>query len=251
MINQPGMGHHERIEIAGRLAEEILRAYGDAVHAVFVTSSTARGLDLPHSDLELTAVVRDGVEIEEKLYVYRGLLIEIEYPQESAIIKNTGRVTWRWPIVAGGYRDRIVLYEREGWLRRLDLVMDERDGSDFRHGLCHATTALIECRDKLRNARLVGDDLVARFNGFLIAEHAAVLVLFLNRRWMTTSRWLFSQASECPAQPPDFRRLVEILIGVVPSTLDAVADAGERLCADIVALAGSLGISVESDALVV
>lgn len=78
-------------------------------------------------------------------------------------------------------------------------------------GMGH-TTALIECRDKLRNARLAGDELVARFNGFLIAEHAAVLV---------------------------------------PSTLAAVADTGERLCADAVALARSLGISVESDALLV
>ena len=78
-----------------------------------------------------------------------------------------------------------------------------------------------------------------------------MLVLFLNRRLMITSRWLFSQAFECPAQPPEFHRLVEILIGLVPSTLAAVADTGERLCADAVALAGSLGISVESDALLV
>lgn len=251
MTNPPGMGHDERIEIAKRLAQEILRAYSDSVLAVFVTSSTARSLDLEHSDLELTAVVRDGVELRDRSYVYRGLLIEIEYPQESAILKDTRRVTWRWPIVAGGYRDRIVLYDREGWLRLLDQALNERDASDFSAGLRHATTALIECRDKLRNARLAGDDLVARFNGFLIGEHAAVLILFLNRRWMVTSRWLFSQAFECPAQPAEFRRLVEILIGVIPSTLAAVADAAERLCGDTVTLARSLGISVESEALVV
>lgn len=250
MSTQPGMSHDERIEIAERLAQEILRMYGDVVLAVFVTSSTARGLDLRHSDLELTAVVRD-VEVKNKTYVYRGLLIEIEYPQASAILKDVRGVTWRWPITAGGYRDRIVLHEGEGWLRHLDQAMDERDASDFSSGQRHATTAVIECLDKLRNARLAGDDLVARFNGFVLAEHAAVLVLFLNRRWMVTSRWLFAQAFECPAQPPEFRRLVEILIGVVPSTLAAVADAGERLCADSVALARSLGITVESDVLVV
>jgi hypothetical protein len=249
MTNQPGMGHDERIEVAKRLAQEILRAYGDAVLAVFVTSSTARGLDLQHSDLELTAAVRDGVELENRSYVYRGLLVEIEYLQESAILKNTRRVTRRWPIEAGEYRDRIVLHEREGWLRHLDQAMDERDTSDFSTGLRHATTELVEYHNKLLNARLAGDEMVVRYNGFFIAEQAATLVLFLNRRWMITSRWLFSQAFECPEQPSEFRRLVEILVGVVPSTSAAVVEAGERLCADTVTLARSFGISVELDAL--
>lgn len=249
MTNQPGMNHDERVEIAERLASEIVRTYGDAALAIFVTSSTARALDLQHSDLELTAVVRDGTVLKDRSYVYRGIVVEIEYPQESAILNDARRVTRRWPFEAGEYRDRIVLHERDEWLRRLDQAMDERDASDFSTAQRHATTELIEYRDKLRNARLGGDELAVRYNGLFIAEQAATLVLFLNRRWMITSRWLFAQAFECPAQPAEFRRMVEILIGVVPSTCAAVVEAGERLCTDAVALAWSLGISVELDAL--
>ncbi len=60
------MTHEERLAIAAELARRIVDASGDAVLAVFITSSTAKGLDWEHSDLEISAVVRDGVEIEGK-----------------------------------------------------------------------------------------------------------------------------------------------------------------------------------------
>lgn len=39
------MTHEERIKLAGRLRDLILERYGDSVLAIFITSSTARGLD--------------------------------------------------------------------------------------------------------------------------------------------------------------------------------------------------------------
>ncbi|MGQ0567992.1 MAG: kanamycin nucleotidyltransferase C-terminal domain-containing protein [Armatimonadota bacterium] len=245
------MTHEERLEIARDLARRILDAYGDGVLAVLVTSSTARALDRAHSDLELTAVMRDGVEVEDTSYVHRGIVIEIEYPQESAILKSVREVTRHWPLRADEYRGRIVLFERNGWLRHLDHSLDERDAGDFSRGLALATTVLIECRDKLRNARLSHDDLDTRCIGLWIAENAATLVLFLNRRRMITTSWLFKQAFECPLQPPDFRRHVEILIGVVPSSADEISEAAERLTARLIELVATQGIKVASDELIV
>src|SRR3972149_1459860 len=65
------MTHEERLAIAAELARRIVDTYGDAVRAVFITSSTAKGLDREHSDLEIRAVVRDGVEIEREGWLRR------------------------------------------------------------------------------------------------------------------------------------------------------------------------------------
>ncbi len=246
-----GMSHGERLGLAEQLSRRILETYGETVLAVFVTSSTARGLDRAYSDLELTAVVRDGVEVDERSYVYRGILVEIEYPQASAILKDTGRVTRRWPLTAGEYSERITLFERDGWLRRLDQAIAERDATDFSRGLHFATIVLIECRDKVRNAHRARDDLDRRVSAFWVAENAALLVLFLNRRPMTTTSRMFRQAFECPEQPPDLQRQAEILLGMVPAEPDDVAEVAERLTASLVEMVRARGVTVESGTLIV
>lgn len=122
------MTHEERMELAGRLCALIIERYEDTVLAVFVTSSTARGLDLGFSDLELTAVHGDGTAPVSRSYYYRGILIEVEHLEESRILDQ--RMRRQWPISAGEYRKRIILYERDRWTTRLDQAVDARDTAD-------------------------------------------------------------------------------------------------------------------------
>lgn len=251
MVNPSGTTHEERMALALQIAEKVLARYADAVLAVFVTSSTAKRLDQQHSDLELTAVVRDGVELEDKSYVYRGVLVEIEYPQESAILKTARRVTRRWPVEADGYRNRLVLFDRDSWVRRLDEAVAERDASDFTRGWKFATTGVLEVRNKIRNAWLERDELNIHFFGGWFAESAAMLVLFLNRRYMTTTRWLLEEAFECPLQPSEFRSQIEALVGLTPTTLEQTVEAVERLSTELLSIGRAVGISVESPELIV
>ena len=245
------MTHEERLAIAAELARRIVDTYGDAVRAVFITSSTARGLDREHSDLEISAVVRDGVEIEEKSYLYRGVLVEIDYPQETRLLEKARRRGGRWPVEADGYRSRLVLFEREEWLRRLDAAVAESDAQEHTRALQHAATMLIESRDKLRNARLEGDRLDLRVQASWTADAAANLVLLLNGRYMITTRWFYRQAFECPHQPADFRRRIELSVGMVPATEEQIADAAESLTDDLVAMVTARGVAVESAELIV
>lgn len=243
------MTHEERVAIARGLADAILRTYGDAVLAVYITSSTAKGLDREHSDLELTAVVRDGVEIEEKSYIYRGILVEIDYIQATKLLGDARRVTRRWPIEADEYRSRLVLFERDGWLRHLEEAVQENDAADIRDPLRMATTNLIETRDKVRNAHLASDEFNVHVESMWVAENAALMVLFLNRRYMLTTSRFFSQTFECPAQPRDFRRRIERLVGVFPTNIDDLVETVEALTDELLTMVRARGISIESDVL--
>ncbi len=245
------MTHEERLIIAGEIARRIVEIYREAVLAVFITSSTAKGLDRVHSDLEISAVVRDGTEIEAKSYLYRGILVEIDYLQETRLLAKARRRGGRWPVEADGYRSRLVLFERDGWVQRLDAAVAESDAQDPTRALQHAATMVIESRDKLRNAWLEGDRLDLRVQAYWTADAAANLVLLLNGRYMITTRWFYRQAFECPVQPADFHRRIEVLVGMVPATDEEIADAAESLTDDLVALVTARGVAVESTELVV
>lgn len=45
-------------------------------------------------------VVRDEVEIPDKYYVHRGIVVDIGYREESDFIKRARAVRADWPIVA-------------------------------------------------------------------------------------------------------------------------------------------------------
>lgn len=232
-----------------RLRELILERYADTVLAVFVTSSTARGLDLEFSDLEVTAVHRDGSAPESRSYYHRGILIEVEHIEESRILAP--RMRPRWPVTSGGYRGRIVLYEKERWTERLEAALDAHDAVDPAPAQRGALIDLLEYRDKLRNARRTGDEIILRWCGSYVADSAANLVLFLNRRAMVTTRRFFRQALECPEQPPRFREYLEILLGVRSAAVETIAAASEDLTNGLIEFAAARGIDVESEELLV
>lgn len=110
---------------------------------------------------------------------------------------------------------------------------------------------MIECRDKMRNAVLAGDELNIRVSAVWLAENAAGIVFFLNHRYMSTTSRFYTAAFACPEQPPDFRRQVETLLGVTPAPPPEVAGVAERLCADLVRMVESRGIAVTSDRLII
>src|SRR5712692_7293290 len=82
------ISHEERVELGRKIASEIIGSYKDAVLAICIYASVAKRLDRPYSDLEIFCVVKDGLEVKNKRYVHDGLLVELDYFQESNFLKE-------------------------------------------------------------------------------------------------------------------------------------------------------------------
>src|SRR5260370_22026526 len=62
-----------------------------------------------------------------KYYLYRGLIIQIEYLKSSKLLSDAEQFTDNWPWEADQYRNRIALYERKRWLKGLDEAVAKND----------------------------------------------------------------------------------------------------------------------------
>ena len=244
--------HEERVEIAQRISSLLLDKYKDSVLAVFIYASTAKKLDRPYSDLEIAAVMRDGIDIPTKSYLYKGLLIETYYPQESNLLKEARKVGQNWPIEADQYRNRKVLFERDGWARRLEEAVEESEKADFSTALHHSTMAVLESLASLRNAALTGNSLDAKTRGFWFAYDAARLLLLLNRRYVITTSWFWKQTFECSDKPRDFESLVRTIAGFDRhESVETTSQAAEQLWDELLDMVESRGVNVESSQLIV
>ena len=243
------VSHEERLDIARQISTLILKKYGESVLVVCVIGSVAKKLERPYSDLEMICVLKDGVEVPITFYVYRGLVVEIAYPQESAFLKDAREMSLEWPLVADQFRNRIVLFERDGWLERLEEAVAQNDKTGMAEPLRIAAIAITEGLGSIRNAQFKADPWDLRERAFYMAWDAARLVFMLNRRYVLTTSWLWRQALECPVKPDDFAEMVQTLLGMKAAGTDEVVHAAERLYKELMEMVSSKGVSIEVDQL--
>src|SRR6267143_6748441 len=240
------VSHEERVELGRKIASQILDTHKDAVLAICIYASTAKKLDRPYSDLEIFCVASDGLEVKNKRYVYDGLLVEIDYFQESIFLKEAKRVGWDWPLGADQYRNRIVLFERDNWLRKLEKAVAENDRMDFTEELQNATIGMTESLAAVRNAHFKRDSRDLRTRAIYLAWDTARVVFLHNRKYVLTTSWFWKQLFECQEQPKGFRKLIDIVARFEKSTNAELADAAEELWRATMLMVQPHGISIES-----
>ena len=215
--------------------------------AAYVCGSTSKKLDRPFSDLELIVVVRDQAEIPMKYYLHQGLIIQIEYLKSSNTLAAAEQLTDNWPWEADQYRNRIALYERDGWFRKLDEAIERNDKAATVEAIRKSFMMMTESMAVMKNAILTNDMIGVLSRGRVLAEDAARIVLLLNLRYVTTTSWLWKIVFDLETKPKDFKELVEKMSGFVPTTLEEVAASSERLYKEMSELVTRSGVKIDCD----
>ncbi|HZY48053.1 MAG TPA: kanamycin nucleotidyltransferase C-terminal domain-containing protein [Candidatus Bathyarchaeia archaeon] len=245
------VAHRERVELARNIASRIVKTYKDVVLAVCIDGSTAKKLDRPYSDLEMFCVVTDGQEIPGKFYLYDGLLVQIEYFQESKFLKEAERVGFDWHLAADEFRNRIVLFERDEWLKRLDKAVEGNNRADFSEDLRWATLAMTESLAAVRNARLKNDWRDTKTRAFYLAWDVSRVVFLYNRKYVLTTSWFWKLLFECEEQPKNLQDLIDILAGFKERTGGEIADAAEELWRETMKMVQSRRFAINASDIIV
>ena len=243
--------HEERESLAREISERILSKYGDSVLSVFICGSTSKKLDRPYSDLEMVTIVRDGLKIPTKYYLYRGIVVEIDYFQEASFLQAARRVTLNWPFEADEYRNRVTIFEREGWLGNLDRAVSSIDDAQMLEALRASAVEMVEDLCSLRNADISNDLVGVRSRGLYLAGDIGKVVLLMNRRYVLTTSWFWKQVFECPFKPERLQEFVEKMAGFVPTSGQEITQSAELLCEVLVNMVKENGVSIESDDLLI
>src|SRR5207237_10589390 len=89
------------------------------------------------------------------------------------------------------YRNRIGLYERHIWLRKLDDAVAKNDKAVSVEAIRKSFMMMTESMAVLKNAIRTNDTVGILSRGRMLAEDAARIVLLLNRRYVTTTSCLW------------------------------------------------------------
>ncbi len=237
--------HEDRMRIARHISDQVVEKYGNDVLAVYVCGSTSKKLDRPFSDLELIVVVRDRAEIPMKYYLHRGLIIDIQYLKSSSILDAAEQFTDNWHWEADQYRNRIALYERDGWFTMLDEAVEKNDKAGSVEAIRKSFMMMTESVAVMRNDMLTNDEIGVLLRGRVLADDAARILLLLNRSYVTTTSWFWKIVFDLRNKPKDFKALVEKMCGFVPTTVGDVVASSERLYKEMHELVTHYGVKIE------
>jgi len=235
------------LRIAHQISARIVEKYGSDVMAVYVYGSTSKKLDRPYSDLEMIVVVRDRAEIPMKSYLHQGLIINIEYLRSSNVLEAAEQFTKNWHWEADQYRNRIALYERDGWFTKLDEAVEKNNKTSSAEAIRKSFMMMTESIASMRNATLTKNKIGVLSSGRTLAEDAARIVFLLNRRYVTMTSRFWKILFDLRNKPKDFKELVEKMCGFVPTTPEEVVASSERLYNEMSELVTHHGIKIESD----
>jgi hypothetical protein len=133
----------------------------------------------------------------------------------------------------------------------LKKAVKQNEATDFTDAIRFAALGMTESLAAVRNADLKGDAVDLRSCAFQMAVDTASIVYLLNRKYVLTTSWYWKQLFECPSQPRDLKRLIEVAAGFAPSSIRELADASERLWSETMLHVKARGVSIESSEIIV
>ncbi len=173
--------------------------------------------------------------------------MRIAYRQETSILHLARGFDENWPWYSDLYRRRVVLYEKKGWLRKLDNAAKESDVADSSDAIRESALSLYRDMTELRDNFVKGDAVGVRGDCLHVSWSSITLVLLINRRYVRSDYW--KEIFECPVQPSDFRRRLEILKGLVAASQEDMVDSAEKLGEELLEMVRLRGIKIASSEL--
>jgi len=189
------------------------------------------------------AVLRNGVRVSSKEYVYRGLPVSVSYWKKTSLLQSCKEIEPSWPSWAVWYRKRFVLYERDNWLRNLEAAISENDKVDSTKAMRATAWGIKRTLANLKNARVISADLI--WQCLDLADDAQKLVYLKDRRY--PEHFLWSDSIKMQSQPPSFRSFTNFVGGVNPEFKEGLKKETERICEEVLAIARASGVSFESN----
>jgi len=236
--------HEERVELARELTAALLRRHGtDAIVAVGVHGSVARGDDGDESDLDLAVITaRPEVEVPDRFLRHRGTVVDLGAIAADAYLEEAGHIGPAWPLAADQYVNHLALHDPGEFFHKLrhvhEAAVEQSPPAAFRAAAGYDLVQLVSWEAKARDAELAGDLAVA---SLAIKEAAVLAMLVVGLHTRTAYRNLAhavraTAVTEAagPGFPAAYRRLLDPTVEpagqilALGRVLDALLDLARR-----------------------
>lgn len=151
------MNHEERVNLAYKLSELILRRYGDKVLLGGIYGSTAKGTDTEYSDLEMFFVVRDECNMKSFSFAYEGMPVSVFVQKLSDVKKDIAEIDLDWPLKMGRLFNLKITCGDASVLETFRGLLEKIPEEKFREFIARETPLCYEGLGRLKAVKIRGN----------------------------------------------------------------------------------------------
>jgi len=221
----------KRFNAVAQRAARLIEGEYPRVIGVVVDGSVGRGEPLPHSDVDVLAIVESGKTPRWFSYLDGGIHVSIGFltaKQYETPQQNPQRFFW----ARGSAHSARILYDCKGVME--DLVRKRQTAKvtpDIVEGIAWKSCRdIVEYLGKLRNGRILRDEYLIRYAAMAVADNAQEVVIALNDLSPLTENAVWYQVADAVKKPRHFSVDFPISRGLKGgATSSRVVSSAERL----------------------
>ncbi len=241
------MTHHVRLALAHEIADRVRARYGDAVMAIGIYGSLARGDDGPYSDIEMLCVLRAISQRQIVEWSAGPWKAEVDLYSEEELLRKAEMVDGRWPLTHGAFRHILPLHDPQVILARVRSATYAAADSAFRAAIEELLVCnLYEFIGKVRNDAASGWTGALAMRAVEIVRDTAYAIALSQRHTYTSSAKLLAEALDLPDQPAGFAPLARLVMAGRLDDAPMVIAACEALWSGLEAWAAAHGLTMVS-----
>jgi len=242
------MNHEERVQLANKLTDMMVKKYGDEILLGGIGGSTARNTDTEYSDLEMFFIVSNNSKAKSRQFgfAYKGMPVEVLVKKIAEVERDIKEVEIEWPLKMGILFNSKITYGDRAILERFRKTLESIPQEKFDRFIAKETALCYEGLGRLKAVKIRKN---LHETGLFVAEvlqEFNLLVAILNREFISHD-YLggLHEAFKFEKLPKDYEKITRKLFNWTTLSLDEIINLAQEFVNNFVELASENGIKVE------
>jgi hypothetical protein len=240
------LNHRERVSLARKLSELLLKKYGDQIVLGGIYGSTAKGTDTEYSDLEMFFIVKNECKAMDFSFAYKGMPVSVCVRKLSDVEKDINEIDLDWPLKMGRLFNLKVTCGDASISKRFKRLLQKIPEEKFREFLAKETPLCYEGLGRLKAVKIRGN---THEIGLFVAEvlmEFMLLTAIFNREFINHD-YLggLPESFKFKHLPKDYEKIAKKLMEWKSLNTDEIIQLAEKFVQNFVNFLAENGIKVK------
>lgn len=240
------MNHEERVNLASKLTELLLKRYRDEILLGGIYGSTAKGTDTEYSDLEMFFIVKNESKAKSFSFAYESMPVNVCVRKLAEVEKDINEIELDWPLKMGRlFNLKITCGDATIW-KRFRRLLEKISGEKINEFIAKETPLCYEGLGRLKAVKIKGN---THEIGLFVAEvlmEFMLLTAIFNREFINHD-YLggLPESFTFKYLPKDFKKIATKLMEWKTLNIDETIQLADKFVQNFVSFMAKKGIEVK------
>jgi len=240
------LNHRERVNLAHKLSELLLKKYRDEILLGGIYGSTAKGTDTEYSDLEMFFIVKNQCKAKDFSFAYERMPVNVCIQKLADVENDISEIELDWPLKMGRLFNLKITCGDASILKRFRRLLEKVPAEKFNESIAKQTPLCYEGLGRLKAVKIRGN---THEIGLFVAEvlmEFMLLTAIFNREFINHD-YLggLPESFKFKHLPKDYEKIAKKLMKWKSLSIDKIIRLADNFVQNFVGFIAENGIEVK------